>query len=395
MRRKMGGELFREMKRYIEFDDADAEALAALLNPLAPMLPGVVDEFYAAIERHPEARRFLTGGQTQVKQLRHTMAVWLRELFSGSYDTYYYRQRCEIGRTHVRINLPQHLMFTAMNVVRLSLTQRIGELKGSGPNREIRALHKILDLELAIMNETYRDAFVKRVQQNEHAEYEQRISEAQHLAAIGQLAASLAHEIKNPLAGISSAIQVLGSGLDARHPHKEIISEALRQIDRLDAAVKDLLVYARPKPPVTKRQSVDAIVQRVLILLREEPDFQGITIHCEGLDGDHQAFIDERQMQQVLTNLLLNAAQACDGVGSITCRIKSLQSKVRVLVEDRGCGMSPDVIERAFEPFYTTKARGTGLGLPICKRIIEAHGGTIEIQSFSGKGTRVTVELPS
>jgi signal transduction histidine kinase len=233
------------------------------------------------------------------------------------------------------------------------------------------------------------------MQETELAQYEQRLSESEHLASIGQLAASLAHEIKNPLAGISGAIQILGAGLGEDHEHKEIITEALHQIDRLDAAVKDLLVYARPKPPMATRQSLNTIVERVLILLREEPSFRDVRLHCEGLEVDRQVIVDEAQMQQVLTNLLLNAAQACEEGGDVTLRIRPLQSKVRIIIEDTGTGMPTEVLARTFEPFFTTKSKGTGLGLPICRRIMEAHSGTIDIQSVIARGTRVTVEIPS
>ncbi len=390
----MQGELFRKMKRHIGFDEADAAILAELQAPLKPHLPGIVEKFYEPIDDNPELLALFDGSSEQRERLRRSLLRWLEELFSGCYDTHYFRQRCEIGHRHVRIGLPQHYVSMAMNVVRVALLDALDHAK---PTKRAahRAVHKILDLELAILNETYCEDYVRRIQETEHEQYEQKLSESEHLATVGQLAASLAHEIKNPLAGISGAIQILGSGLASDHPHKEIITEALRQIDRLDAAVKDLLVYARPKPPAKTRQRLDAIVERVLILLREEPAFRNINLHCEGLNGDHMVVADEIQLQQVLTNLLLNAAHASEDDGDVTCRIKSVESRVRILVEDHGCGMPPEVLNRVFEPFYTTKARGTGLGLPICKRIVESHGGTIDIQSFVGRGTRVTVDIPT
>jgi signal transduction histidine kinase len=391
----MAGEIYEDLRNYIGFDDADAEALAGLLEPLSPELPAIAEGFYAAIHREPKARQALAACGADLEQLRQTLLNWLRDFFSGHYDAHYYEQRCDMGRAHVRSGLPQHYMFAAMNVLRMALVEKVRVLGTNELPRRLAALHKLLDIELAIMNDSYREDSVKQIQEQEHAQYQQRLSESEHLASVGQLAASLAHEIKNPLAGISGAIQILGSGLEAGHPHKEIITEALHQIDRLDAAVKDLLVYARPKPPSSTRQSLDAIIERVLILLREEPAFRSVRVHCKGLDGDHQIVVDEAQMQQVLTNLLLNAAHACENDGEIVCRVRRLMSTVRIIIEDTGKGMPPEVLARVFEPFYTTKARGTGLGLPICRRIVEAHGGTIDIQSVVGRGTRVVVELPS
>jgi two-component system, NtrC family, sensor histidine kinase HydH len=391
----MAGEIFEEIKQYIGFTAADATALAQLREPLTPYLPGIVKQFYEVIDRLPKARQALFGGGAELERLREATLNWLMELFSGGYDARYYEDRCDIGRAHLRIGMPAYYLFAAMNVLRLSLAERILSLRLDDAPAKIVALHRLLDIELAIMNDAYREDAVRRIQEREHAQYQQRLSESEHLASVGQLAASLAHEIKNPLAGISGAIQILGSGLDEKHPHKEIIGEALRQIDRLDAAVKDLLVYARPKPPNTKKQSLDAIIERALILLREEPAFRSVQVHCKGLDGDHQVVVDEAQIQQVISNLLLNAAHACENNGEISCRVRQLPAKIRIIVEDNGKGMPPEVLSRVFEPFFTTKARGTGLGLPICKRIVEAHGGTIDIQSVPGKGTRVTVEIPS
>ena len=118
-------------------------------------------------------------------------------------------------------------------------------------------------------------------------------------------------------------------------------------------------------------------------------------IHCQGLNGEHELEVDETQMKQVISNLMLNAAHACQHSGDVSCRISRLESSVRLVIEDSGVGMPSDVLSRVFEPFYTTKSRGTGLGLPICQRIVEAHNGTLEIRSEVGKGTRVSIELPS
>lgn len=390
----MAGDLFAEMKRYVGFTEADARTLADLRSRISPYLPEVVDRFYTALLADPTARAVLEADPNRLPRLRVYLREWLEMLFCGVYDTAYYEQRCRIGRTHVRVDLPQHYMFTAMNIIRIKLSERLRAFQLPNACEALNALHKLLDLELAIMNETYREDYVDRIQSIERLEFEQRISESEHLATIGQLAASLAHEIKNPLAGISGAIQVLGAELNDGHPHKEIIAEALRQIDRLDAAVRDLLLYARPKQPSLRREDVSQIVAHALILLRQEPAFLPVRVRCEGLTEQHWALVDETQIKQVITNLMINAAHACEDGGSVECRISKHGDKVRLVIEDDGVGMQPHVLARAFEPFYTTKARGTGLGLAICRRIVETHQGTIEVESEPGMGTRVTIELP-
>lgn len=392
---RMPNELFNDMKKYVGFDEADANALATLKEPLSPFLPDVVTTFYDTLIRHPRANAVFGGDLGKIERLKGALLEWLQRLFDGKYDQAYYTQRSSIGRTHVRVNLPQHYMFTAMNVIRRSLTAALDKI--DIPNRavSVEALHKLLDLELAIMNETYREDLLSRLHAVEHAEYEAKLSKSEHLAAVGELAASLAHEIKNPLAGISGALEIIGDDLSIDHPHKEIIAESLRQIDRLDAAVKDLLVYARPRPPMMTRVSVGEILQRTLVLLHEEPAFRGVRINCMAPDGDIYAAVDENQIQQVLTNLLINAAHACKNKGTIDCGVRCVGSVAQIVIEDNGVGMTPEILERAFEPFYTTKAKGTGLGLAICKRLIESHGGTIALDSQPGRGTRASIGLPT
>lgn len=391
----MGESFIDYLKRQVGFDASDAEALASLSEPLSPFLAEIIDQLHEKIVQDPRARATLENGPNTSRRLRQVLLAWLDELFCGSYDERYYLQRCDIGRSHVRAGLPQHCMFTAMSVVRQALGEKISAINPGEAAERIGALGKILDIDLAIINKTYCDDLVTHIEEVKHAQYERRLSESAHLATIGELAASLAHEIKNPLAGLSGAFQILGAGLDTGHPHQEIIGEALRQIDRLDAAVKDLLVYAKPRPPSVTKVDLNKLLERALILFRQEPAFRDVRVRCEGLNGEHVAAVDEVQMQQVISNLMINAAHACEQGGAIRCRISRLESSLRIVIEDDGNGMPPEVLSRIFEPFFTTKSRGTGLGLPICQRIVEAHGGTIDIASEVGVGTRVTVEVPS
>ena len=173
----------------------------------------------------------------------------------------------------------------------------------------------------------------------------------------------------------------------------EVLGEVLRQINRLDRSVKDLLVYARPKPPRYQRCDLPRAVERVLTLLRKEPEFERVRFEYSVPRNLPTIAADEHQIEQVLMNLLLNAAQASSTTGLVKLVVTPGRESVQIVVEDRGQGMTVDVARRAFEPFFTTKARGTGLGLPICRKIVEAHGGRISLRSTPGEGTAVTVEL--
>jgi signal transduction histidine kinase len=176
--------------------------------------------------------------------------------------------------------------------------------------------------------------------------------------------------------------------------HRPILAEILRQIMRLDVTIKDLLIYARPNAPRFEKCELGKVIERALTVLEQEPHLQGIAVQARIAPTLPLVMADERQIEQVMLNLLLNAAHASTAGNRIEVLSRSNNNEVKLLVRDHGQGMTPDVAGRAFEPFFTNKAKGTGLGLPICKRIIEDHGGRITIDSSPGAGTTVTVMLP-
>lgn len=386
---------YERMKRYIGFTQTDADALAELAEPMAPHIPSIVNKFYEVVLRDPLATAIFTAEPGRSERLHDTLCDWIAGLFVGRYDESHYRRSHAIGRTHVRVKLPQDYMFTGMNVLRRSLLGQIRQLALPEIDVKVAAVEKLLDLELAIMNRAYSDSLLEQMQQFEQDRFERQLGESRHLAIVGELAASLAHEVKNPLAGISGAIQVIRASLDDQHPHREIIDEAMLQIDRLDAAVEDLLVYARPKAPNRSHLDLAGLMRRVMIILREVPAFRGIDVQFEPPADGIEVAADEAQIQQVLMNILINAAHACDAVGRITCRIRAMPADALIEIEDNGVGIPPENLERVWEPFFTTRARGTGLGLAICKRIVEAHGGNIRLDSEPGVGTRVMINLPA
>lgn len=385
--------IFEQMKRYVSFSESDASVLAGLARRLGPQFPTIVAEFYAVLQRDERAVAVFAGDLAQIERLHKSLNQWLVDLFGGRYGEEYHQQRREIGHTHVRVHLPQYLMFTAMNVIRLALLREIRALADADVDAQVAAVEKILDLELAIMNQAYHEELMEHLRQLESARFERRLNEARHLASIGELAASVAHEIKNPLAGISGALQVIRGALDESHPHREVMDEALKQIDRLDSAVKDLLVYARPKPP--KRSPIDlvSLMDRVLMILREEPAFSEIALKCDTDPSPIEVNGDESQLQQVLMNIVINAAHACGPSGTVICVLRRQPDGAHIAICDDGIGIDPDVLLRVWEPFFTTKAKGTGLGLSICHRIIESHGGSIRLESEPGQGTRVLIDL--
>jgi two-component system sensor histidine kinase HydH len=383
-----------ELRHYIGFAEQDAAHLRALGEYAEELVPPTVERFYHEILRHPGTRTVLTEGPEQVSRLRKRLADWLRQLLCGTYDDAYWATHAAIGRVHVRVGLPQQYMCVAMEVVWQELDRGIQRLALPDGAATCAALHKLLTLELAVMLDSYRENYSAQIRQVEREAVQEQLTEAEHLAQIGQLAASLAHEIKNPLAGISGAIQVIRDSMRSDERHRPILDEVLRQVNRLDGTVKDLLIYARPKPPRLRKCSLDQLVARALTVLREQPEMQ--QVHLEYVNSQTLPPIeaDENQLEQLLTNLLLNAAQASPADGLVRLTTTPYADGVRLTVADHGHGMDEEVRRRAMEPFFTTKARGTGLGLPICRKIVETHGGRITIHSIVGEGTEVVVELP-
>lgn len=390
----MASFVFEELAGYIGFDGEDASNVATLRPIVEPFYVPIIERFYAEISSDEQAAAIITGGEGQIARLMEHLREWLDGLFCGIYDTAYAERRARVGRRHVLAGLGQHYMVVGMEIIWQELEQVVRNANGSEVSAKLRSLHKLLTLELAIMLDAYKERYADQIRREEHSLVEERLTRAEHLAEIGQLAASLAHEIKNPLAGISGAIQIMRDGMQEDDARRPIISEIIGQIKRLDETVKDLLLYARPTPPKRTTFTLDQVVGRVLKTLHEEPALQRVRVEIAEVCGNATIQADIRQIEQLVMNLLINAAHAVDYGGRIQLAIKGNTDYIRLAVRDNGKGMPPETRKRAFEPFFTTKAKGTGLGLSICRRIAEVHGGSIHLESTVGQGTLVVVELP-
>ena len=383
-----------QLVRQIGFQQADFANLKTLAPVLDANAANVVDRFYESLDQHPGMRAILRQSDATAQRLRLSLTAWIKSLPDATLDSDYADNRARIGHAHVHVGMPQHFMISAMWIIKDELHAIIKKSDVAQSARKLRSLDKLLALELGLMLESYKDQYAAGVKATERSRVEEQLSRAEHLAEFGKLAASLAHEIKNPLAGISGAIQIIRDGMDPEYKHREIIGEILGQINRLDAVVKDLLVYARPLPPRLTYCDIDAIVRRVISFMREESSAKRARLEfvADGKDVCIQA--DEAKIEQLILNLVLNAAQASPPGTAIRIETSTQGDWVRLEVADSGHGMDDNTRQRAFEPFFTTKAKGTGLGLPICKTIVETHGGRISLDSADGRGTRVVVEFP-
>jgi signal transduction histidine kinase len=221
---------------------------------------------------------------------------------------------------------------------------------------------------------------------------EERLREQAALARLGEMAAVIAHEVKNPLAAVRGAIQVIGKRLAAGSREASVVTDIIARIDTLNQLVRDLLLFARPPQPRPLPVDVVAVLSATIDLLRGDDAHAGVRVTVTG--EAPPIFADIELLKIVFLNLLINGAQAMKGQGGISIEVSSSAAMCRVTIADSGPGIPPEVRSRLFTPFVTTKSRGTGLGLSTVKRLVEAHHGDIRIESPDTGGARITVSLP-
>jgi two-component system, NtrC family, sensor histidine kinase HydH len=372
---------FQELQNYVGFGPADQAILRALHPRLAPDFLQVSEIFYARILEYPPARAVLERGESSVGRLKHSLVAWMESLFQGPWDAAYLDRRARIGRVHVRIGLPQHYMFGAMNVLRRELSARISRLvapESAEHHVAQDALARMLDLELAIMLQTYRE------------DLEAQKARTERLSTFGQVVASIGHELRNPLGVAESSVFLLdkrvGSDPSARR-HLQRIGEQIAVANGIVGALLDL-VRDRPMDarPLLLAEIVESAVERV-------PRPPAVEVKLGHLEGK-RVLGDPAQLRQVFVNLVQNAVDACGESGQIRIEATEQDGKVEVGVEDTGPGLDASVKTRLFEPLITTKSKGIGLGLALVHRIVERHGGTVTHVPRATRGARFVVTLP-
>jgi two-component system sensor histidine kinase HydH len=228
----------------------------------------------------------------------------------------------------------------------------------------------------------------------------EEVERARHLASLGRLAAGVAHEVRNPLSSLKGFAQLLRSRFRPGSDEERYADTMIEEVERLDRVVQELLDFAKPVTPDRTPSSLNAIVEEALGLVSDDAAFRKIDIEKRLADGLPDALVDPFQVRQALLNIFLNGIEAMAGGGVLTIETARIAEPdaapaVEVRVADTGQGMSPDEIERLFEPFYTTKPRGTGLGLTITARLVEQNGGQVTVSSEKGVGSTFVVRLPA
>jgi hypothetical protein len=221
-----------------------------------------------------------------------------------------------------------------------------------------------------------------------------QMSRAEHLATLGELATGLAHEIRNPLAGIAGVIEIIGRDLPSTSPAREMVKDVRIEINQINRILTDLLETARPHPTQMMRSNLNTTVEHAVMLARQQVLSQPINIELEQASDLDDVEHDSDQIHQVVLNLLLNAVQAIEGPGTVRVVIGSENNCASVRVTDSGRGIPEQQLSQIFRPFYTTRGNGTGLGLSLVRRIVEEHHGRINVTSEVGKGSAFEVLIP-
>ncbi len=518
-----------ELTRYVRFADHDLAALRAFDVACGPHYVRIAKEFYERTREHAEAHAVFTG-EEQIARLQRSLVQWMHRLCTGKRDSHYFRETQKIGHVHVKVGLPQRYVLAAMAQIRLSFEEVLDRELPAQRKEVSDALVKAMNLELAIMLESYQDNLIERVRRVDQLEREdlgralarserryvnavelapylvvgldssarvllfnrlaeritgfardeilgrpfvevliatelqeqqssavlaavsgregrktlesavrtkagtersirwqiaradegddevvafavgrdttdqnalaERTRQAEKLAAVGTLAAGLAHEIRNPLNGAQLHVTFLERGLRRGNADPEAL-DALKviasEIKRLSTLVNEFLDFARPKPLVRTPVVVQRLCEHVVGLVAGEAGAASVTVELQLPLADLVAELDEDKIGQVLLNLAKNGIEAMNrsGGGVLVLRARRQPFAVVIEIEDHGPGIA-NPSEPIFDAFYTTKSSGTGLGLAIVHRIVTDHGGTISFESRPGRTIfRTTLPLDS
>ena len=380
----MDTQRLNEVLGCFDLDDETTRTLATFHDSMHDEIPSVVDEFIEFIGRDPLLARRAEGKPIELHCLKPALVSWLTSTLSASRDTIsYLESRRRIGKVHVHIDLPQEMMFTAMNCIRSRL-MKIALRKYEGlPELDalLLAINRALDLELTLMIESYR----------EHQQ--EQLKTHERLATIGQLAASIGHELRNPLGTIETSVYLMAQRLTKLGVVDDVIErhvdKARKQVQLCSKIITDLLELARSRPPRRQLVDLDRLIDEALDALRLPEAVQT----NKTVTANLTVMADPEQLRSVLVNLLENGKDAILGSGQLNVEAFVSGSGVMIRVRDTGPGIAPGDRARIFEPLFTTKAHGNGLGLALCRRIVVAHGGSIELERVDS-GASFVVWLP-
>ena len=378
-----------ELIQYVNFDAADGERLRELHAKLAPAFPAIADKFYAAVWANPGAAQVLSGPD-QVERLRCTLIEWMSTGLLGPYDLAFNEKRARIGRVHVRIGLAQKYMFTAVNVVRVAYLDEIAKLYPAEQTLAyLRSVDKLFDIELALMLRHYQLVSEERLVLREREILSDRLS------ALQTMSAGLAHEVRNPLNAAKLQLELLERRVRKQTQDPKLVEPiglAHHEIQRLTEMLNEFLAFARPPELHLEQHDVVTVVREVVELERPYAERCGMTLAFRSA-ATAVLSVDPGKLHQVVQNLIRNAIEASPKDGHVEVEVVLAERAVHVRVKDDGPGMTDEVRSRMFEPFFSTKEGGTGMGMSIVHSFVAMHDGRIDVAT-GPRGTLIDVALP-
>lgn len=291
-------------------------------------------------------------------------------------------ERAMLTRLDTRVCAPLVALNHLTGLILLSSTQKDWSL-----SEEDLSLLEMLTSQAGI---AFENAYLSEQQRDRL----RRLYRAERLATAGQLASSVAHEIRNPLTSIRSTVQYLLGEFEEGHPKRSLIEGVILEVDRIDRTVDGLLNLTRQVEFKPEKIALDEVISQTLLLVGTQARNQQVEIRFSKYAASAHILGDSSRLKQLFLNLILNALQAMPAGGRLTISLGEDSRHAQVSISDTGCGIATENLDKVFDPFFTTRQGGTGLGLPISYTIARQHGGEMEIKSQSGEGTTIAVRFP-
>lgn len=288
-----------------------------------------------------------------------------------------------IYMVHIQLDWAHFPVYTFNQYAEIFLYHVVALIIGFLSDRERRQRKKleVTSRELAEAYSRLQDTF-------------EQLRNADRLAALGQLSAGIAHEIRNPLASVKGSVEIIETEIPEGHPKREFVEIIREEMARLNGIVTEFLRFARPPRPSIERTSVNEIIEASLRLIQSEAENAGVRIERD-LDKEiAPTNVDPSQIRQVFLNVLLNGIQAMPDGGVLSVRSRSRDASIFVEVSDTGVGLSEEHLQQVFDPFFSTKESGTGMGLSISYQLVQSHGGEIRVHRNRKSGLTFGIELP-
>ena len=291
---------------------------------------------------------------------------------------------------HILFQWGGHLTMEMERYLEIVMYNIVGGVTGLLAQRE-----RERSLELQRTAEGLEDSYQKlQAQSARIIAIEEQLRRSEKLSTLGEMAAMLAHEIRNPLGSIRGTAEILRDDFRPGDPKHEFIEIQIKETERLNHVVEDFLRMARQQPVELRDCSIREELETIVTLVTRDAQDRGIALRLEASPQETIVRGDGEKLRQAFLNIVINALQATPSGGSVNIVLNRIDSEFEITFRDSGTGIAPDDLQRIFEPFYTTKPDGTGLGLAVTRKIIEAHGGTLVVESELGQGTTVLVRLP-